>query len=82
MRLTTVLQVHMDPNQDIIYSRGSSKSVAPIRQMIDTFGDKWDPKYVPSCTHTPTSYGQDSRGTARRWLSIKSLPPNLMMRAH
>lgn len=51
---------------DIVYSRVTSKFVAPSHQMIGTSDDERDIEYSPSCNLNPTQSARDTRGTPRK----------------
>lgn len=60
----------MSPKQDLVYSRGMSKSVAPSWRLIDMSDDEQDPKYVPLAPeplHQPLEpLGAPQEGGTRR----------------
>lgn len=53
----------MAPKQDIIYSRGKSKSVVVSCQMVANFDNRKDPEYVLSGATNPTPITRVTRGT-------------------
>lgn len=56
----------MSPNQDIVYSKGRSKSVAPSRKLISSSGDDRDPEYVSLGTQNPTTAARVTWGTPKK----------------
>lgn len=63
MRVTTAILLQMAPKQDIIYSRGKSKSVVVSCQMVANFDNRKDPEYVLSGATNPTPITRVTRGT-------------------
>lgn len=53
----------MAPKKDIVYSRGRSKSMAPLWKMIYTSDDDRDHKYNPLDTQTPITAAAAACGT-------------------
>ena len=56
----------MAPNQDRVYTRGRSKSVAPSTRLIIDFDDERDPKYVPPGTTTPPRAARATGATFKK----------------
>ena len=56
----------MEPNQDRIYARGRSKSVAPSARMVIGSDYEPDPDYVPPSTSTPSCAAHVPRATPKK----------------
>ena len=57
----------MAPNQDHIYTRGRSKSVAPSARMVISCDDERDPQFVPPGTFTPSRAARSPEPQPKRW---------------
>ncbi len=60
------LHVQMAPRQNLDYSGGCSKSVAPLNRLIIGLDDERDLEYVPPGTRTPLPPARSTRATPTR----------------
>lgn len=59
----------MAPKQDLVYSRGRSKSVAPSSRLVIVSNDDDDPQYVPPGIRTSTRATRTTQGTPKMVVS-------------